>query len=305
MKRVADEEKKWNDQLKLQEHQISLMEEKQRSDKEKEHAKVTQLKTYGDALRNSVTKMTNEPIDLLLFFDQIERQFLDLKVPDDLKVMLIKPFLNDRARYLISQVASTRAADYVHVKTYLLQQLRLVPQAMLDMFNTITRHENETYKAFVSRLVILLDQYLISRKVKDLQDIKDLLISDRIKCSLSEQPLSHLLRAESTKEDFARPDFICDLLDNYLATHDKDDKPIASALSMLAPITKRANQVKPAQPFQQVFYHSTGNKAKESPKGITVGKVAEVTWRCFKCNAPSHVFKNCPQRELFTGNSGQ
>jgi len=41
MKRVADEEKKWNDQLKLQEHQISLMEEKQRSDKEKEHAKVT------------------------------------------------------------------------------------------------------------------------------------------------------------------------------------------------------------------------------------------------------------------------
>jgi len=117
--------------------------------------------------------------------------------------------------------------------------------------------------------------------------------------------LSHLLRAESTKEDFARPDFICDLLDNYLATHDKDDKPIASALSMLAPITKRANQVKPAQPFQQVFYHSTGNKAKESPKGITVGKVAEVTWRCFKCNAPSHVFKNCPQRELFTGNSGQ
>jgi len=141
------------------------MEEKQRSDKEKEHAKVTQLKTYGDALRNSVTKMTNEPIDLLLFFDQIERQFLDLKVPDDLKVMLIKPFLNDRARYLISQVASTRAADYVHVKTYLLQQLRLVPQAMLDMLNTIARHENETYKAFVSRLIVLLDQYLISRKV--------------------------------------------------------------------------------------------------------------------------------------------
>jgi len=94
------------------------MEEKQRNDKEKEIAKVTRLKTFGDALRNSVTKMTNEPIDLLLFFDQLERQFSDLKVPDDLKVMLIKPFLNDRARQLIGQVTSARAADYVYVKTY-------------------------------------------------------------------------------------------------------------------------------------------------------------------------------------------
>ena len=106
--------------------------------------------------------------------------------------------------------------------------MRLVPQAMLDMFNTITRHENETYKAFVARLVILLDQYLLSRKVKDLKDVKDLLISDRIKCSLSEQPLSHLLRAESMKDEFARPEFICDLLDNYLATHSQDGRPIAS-----------------------------------------------------------------------------
>ena len=191
----------------------------------------------------------------------------------------------------------------MYVKTYLLQQLRLVPQAMLDMFNTITRHENETYKAFVSSLVILLDQYLSSRKVKDQKDVKDLLISDRIKCSLSEQPLSHLLRAESTRDEFARPDFIRDLLDNYLATHGKDDKPVASALGMGVPRSARANQPRPAQRPQRVDYKSPNN-ATELSKGVTPAK-AEVTRRCFKCNSPSHVFKDCPQRATVAANSGQ
>ena len=75
MKRLADEDKRWQDQLKLQEQQFSLMEEKQRSDRAKEMSKVTLLKTYGDALRNSITRMTNEPIELLLFLIKLRGNF--------------------------------------------------------------------------------------------------------------------------------------------------------------------------------------------------------------------------------------
>jgi len=58
----------------------------------KENTKVEsvtfKLKQYGDALRHSLFKMADNPLELVSFFDSVDRLFLELKVPSELQVNL-------------------------------------------------------------------------------------------------------------------------------------------------------------------------------------------------------------------------
>ena len=87
--------------------------------------------------------------------------------------------------------------------------------------------------------------------------------------------MSPLLRAESAIEGFARPDFICDLLDNYLATHDNNDKPIASALSMLA-LTKKG--LIKGSLRQRLSRYFTSQQAVR-PRSFLKGQLQAKWWR--------------------------
>jgi len=62
----------------------------------------------------------------------------------------------------------------------------------MEQFNSIVRQHFELFKAFVSRLTLLLDYYVSSRYVKDLNTLCSLLISDHVKTTLSESSLSHV-----------------------------------------------------------------------------------------------------------------
>jgi hypothetical protein len=211
------------------------MEDKDRAEKEAEKGRVKMLKNYGDVLRNTVVKLGNDVIDFIPFCDNIEKQFKELKVPSELRVSLLKPFLNERARLLVSRLDAERQDDYDYVKQYLLDQFRLVPQYFLEMFNSVCRQSNDTYKSFISRLSLLLDYYLSSRKVKTFDELKQLLISDRVKATLPEGPLNHLLKVEaSLPRKYALPDEAAEALDTYYANYDSRDRPRVSAIGMMA-----------------------------------------------------------------------
>ena len=139
------------------------MEQKEAAEKEKEKNNVQLLKRYGDALRNTVVKLGNDLLEVIPFFENFERQLSELKVPVGIRVSLLKPFLNDRARLLVNKLDASRAGDYDYVKEYLLQQFKLVPQYFLESFNSLYRQPHETYRAFISRLTMLL---IICRVVK-------------------------------------------------------------------------------------------------------------------------------------------
>jgi hypothetical protein len=80
---------------------------------------------------------------------------------------------------------------------------------------------------------VLLDYYLASRVVKTLDELKLFLVSDRIKATLPEGPLNHLLKVEaSLPRKYASHDEAADILDTYYANFDSRDKPKASALGV-------------------------------------------------------------------------
>ena len=136
------------EQLRLQTEQLDFAKQKE----QKNEALVFRVKQYGDAIRNSVSKMTdNSPIDFLPFIANFERLFDSLVVPPELRVSLITPYLSDRCRNLINRLQGEDATSYEFVKQYLMDQLRLVPSYFVDQFNHITKYQSETYKSFASR----------------------------------------------------------------------------------------------------------------------------------------------------------
>jgi len=77
-------------------------------------------------------------------------------------------------------------ANYEFVKRHLLEQFQLVPQYFLEQLDSVVRQSQETYKSFASRLSLLIDYYLSSRKGTKLDELRDSLICDHMKSGVSE-----------------------------------------------------------------------------------------------------------------------
>jgi len=118
------------------------------------NSNVRKLKQYGDAIRNMVSKMSeNTPHEFLPFITKFDQVFETLAVPTELRVSLITPYLSDKCRIMLNQLTGDDASSYDGVKVYLMNQLRLVPSYFVDEFNCIKRKVGET-----SRVICLVCQ---------------------------------------------------------------------------------------------------------------------------------------------------
>jgi hypothetical protein len=69
-----------------------------------------------NALKATMYKVGNDPIEVVSFFDDIEKEFIQLEVLVELRACLIKPFLSERAKTLVTQIDSTHSDDYSMLK---------------------------------------------------------------------------------------------------------------------------------------------------------------------------------------------
>src|SRR5664279_3480788 len=268
--------------------------------------------------------MSDNPIELIVFFDSIERMFGELEVPNALRVILLKPYLSERAAMLVNRLTGDVASDYKYVKKYLLEQFRLCPQYFLETFNRVQRAPNETYRAFVSRLSRLLQHYLRSRCVQDFDTVCQLLIADRVKTSLNETVLKHVLNAESTGDSkWLRPDALSDVLDTYYANFQVNDRPRASAIGVTAPRAQTPVNNSPYNIARMGRGQGRGqsNDSGDGKPPVVAANVSGFTSnaplslqstgnkpirRCYICSSPSHLALKCPSRnkEGATGGRG-
>jgi len=97
------EEKRCELQYEEQRRQREFEERKWREDRAYKESTAMQIKTWGDAMRNTITKMPSEGIDVVSWFVSIDKLFEQLNVPADLQAILIRPYLSDRAKLLMSK----------------------------------------------------------------------------------------------------------------------------------------------------------------------------------------------------------
>ena len=72
------QEQKWKEELELK-----------RKDQLYRDSTAVQIKTWGDALRNVISKMPNDSIEIVAWFVSAEKLFDQLKVPENLQSVLI------------------------------------------------------------------------------------------------------------------------------------------------------------------------------------------------------------------------
>jgi hypothetical protein len=96
------------DKLKLSEVQKELelrqLAQKAADEKERLESPVCKAKMFGEALCGTMARMPSDAIEILPWFRNVVRLFVDFKVSDDLKVHLLKPHLTEHARNMISRM---------------------------------------------------------------------------------------------------------------------------------------------------------------------------------------------------------
>ena len=102
-KRLEEQRSQREQQWKEQRRQRKFEERKWREDRAYKESTAVKIKTWGDALRNTITKMPSEGIDVVPWFVSIDKLFEQLSVP----AILIRPYLSDRAKLLISKCDPT------------------------------------------------------------------------------------------------------------------------------------------------------------------------------------------------------
>ena len=89
-------------------------------------------KVFSDAMRSSAIRMSDDPIEDVVFFMNIEQLCDVYKVPTDLKARLIRPYLNDKAKSIVSKLTPDVAGDYSRSK----DAFKLSTNTYLERFNS-------------------------------------------------------------------------------------------------------------------------------------------------------------------------
>ena len=163
--RAELEERKAERKLK----QLELDLKREAAEKEEKHkdTPAVKLKLWGDALHNTISHMPNEPIEIMSWFSSLDQLFDQLCVPADLRAVLIRPYLNDRAKILLSRCDPSKSQDCKVVKKILLHELQLTPSVYLEKFNSESKLSNETYDQYGNRLTALFEHYVEARQINN------------------------------------------------------------------------------------------------------------------------------------------
>ena len=166
------------------------------------------------------------------WFISLDRLFDQLSVPYDLRAVLMRPHLNERAKNLLSRCDPDKTHDYKVVKKFLLQEMQLTPSVYVHKFNSVSKDSNERYHQFSNRLTSLFEYYVESRQVSNSYDrLTQLVIYDRIKSSLPSFLARHVLALEASYVDnggwLGRQEFIS-AIDAYVAGMNNPPKPVSS-----------------------------------------------------------------------------
>ena len=198
LKELALREREIEERKTAKEKELRLQIERDKENKSVVH----RAKLCGDAMKNTIARMPMDAVELGSYFKDVEQLFTNFEVLNELRAQLLRPYLNEKAKGLVTRMDPTKSADYKAVKEMLLREFKLSPAVYLEKFNSESRKNDETYVLYSARLKSLLEYYCESRKIeRDCDKLIELFVCDRVKSGLPEGCLKHILAIESNQGD--------------------------------------------------------------------------------------------------------
>jgi len=124
------------EQLELKKQELARQIDRDKAEDDRRDSSVAKGKLFGDAMRASTIRMGVDPIGEIPFFRNVEQLFRVYDVPSALQAILIRPFLNEKAKYILGKLSAEILGDYTRLKAALLQEFKLSANVYLERFNT-------------------------------------------------------------------------------------------------------------------------------------------------------------------------
>ena len=176
------------------------------------------VKRYGDALSQVLIPQPDDVTHLPSYFRGVEEQFKQLKIPTKYRACLVF-YLSARARTLCNRLEPEVRKDYERMKVAIMKEYGLTAKCF--KFNHLKKSTNDTYILFSSKLRGLLLQYLHECKVTNFDDMVSLIVSDRIKSSLTNQCLKYVLSIQNNlpadKQQWLDPQRLAEIVDEHVS----------------------------------------------------------------------------------------
>ena len=234
------------------------------------------VKFYGDALKLSTVKMTDEPGDLPHFFTSLENVSEMYDVPADLRAKLTIPLLTSRAKTLLARLSVEKMSDFSELRKFLLAEFRLTSEQYRERFLNAKRKPDETFTMLCSRMHSLFSYYLTSRNIgKDFDKLVSLMVADRLKEEMPTACLKHVLGIE-TSGDCLSCDKLAEVADVYMHSH------LASGMPRLTAALGNRN-TSPAETSVSVSQPSAMSGRGRAPATAIGGKA------CYQCGSRDHL----------------
>src|SRR5271165_6666058 len=199
--------------------------------------------------------MPQQLAEIPLYLDTVDKIYAEYGVPDDIKISLLNPYLSPAARKMVVTLQGDVATDYDKFKTAVLREFALTPNKYRDFFWNAVKTADETYTQYGTRLKALFSYYLSSREVDEFDELKELIIADKLKSGLSGQILKDVNKREC---------------DEYFSLHE-----LCIFSDRCVNVLQEANSVNNLKPYDKKNVKHDYLKRKSSG-------------RCYSCGATDH-----------------
>src|SRR5260221_4713508 len=140
------------------------------------------LKRGADVLKGCLYKMSDDTLEIPIFFENADRHFESNNIKDNLRLPLINPYVSDKARRLITRLAKEETDTYEKLKKALMKELKLTPLKYKDMFDKAFKEKHESYVQFATRLTVIWRYYMDSRDIdKSFEKLCELIVVNKFK----------------------------------------------------------------------------------------------------------------------------
>lgn len=196
------------------------------------------------------------------YFILFERLADTMEWPEEFKPLLLQSVLVGKAQSVYASLSVAQCSDYRAVKEAILRAYELVPEAYRQQFRKLKKSETQTHVEFAREQHGLFERWCKSQMVKNLDDLKNLILLEQFKRCVHERVATYLNEhSDLTLEKAAV------LADEFTITH--------KAMLVKSQNAQNSN-TKPFSKFVQTAI-SKSNQIK-----------------CNYCHVKGHIARDCP-----------
>ncbi|XP_040066393.1 uncharacterized protein LOC120840032 [Ixodes scapularis] len=260
--------------LQLEIERVKLAQVQSRSERGSRDS--TKMGELAKELRAVLAPMPESGALAPAWFKSAETMMNSCETPEEARGAIILPFLGENTRAMVASRAGGRVLSFMELRELVLSELKMTPEEYKRIFYKTRKESAESWSQFATQLDIMFGYYLESREVETVDELRKLIISDRMKHLMAEDARMYVLRNET--KDWLRPKELAQLAERFGE----------SKRGTRGGLEKRESTGKQFVPKQD----------QRSSKGTAAGRG---TWdrssavRCHTCGRQGHYRNECPQ----------